>query len=102
MDVAVIGTGYVGLVAGACLAELGHTVTCVDTNAEKVRILLDGGLPIYEPGLEDMVPSNLAAGRLSFTTDLATAMGAAEVVFIAVVIGCALITVHEAIQPRRK
>jgi UDPglucose 6-dehydrogenase len=84
MDVAVIGTGYVGLVAGTCLAELGHQVTCVDTNAEKVRILERGGLPIYEPGLEEMVPSNLAAGRLSFTTDLATAMTRAEVVFIAV------------------
>jgi len=84
MDVAVIGTGYVGLVAGTCLAELGHNVTCVDTDADKVRILQGGGLPIYEPGLEEMVPRNITAGRLSFTTDLATAMTPAEVVFIAV------------------
>ena len=84
MDVAVIGTGYVGLVAGTCLAELGHSVTCVDTDADKVRVLRGGGLPIYEPGLEEMVPRNITAGRLSFTTDLATAMAPAEVVFIAV------------------
>jgi UDPglucose 6-dehydrogenase len=84
MDVAVIGTGYVGLVAGACFAELGHQVTCVDNNVDKVRILEGGGLPIYEPGLEEMVPRNLAAGRLSFTTDLASALVSAEVIFVAV------------------
>lgn len=84
MNVAVVGTGYVGLVAGACLAELGHQVTAVDNDASKVATLLAGGLPIYEPGLEDIVPRNVSAGRLTFTTDLDTAVSAAEVVLIAV------------------
>ncbi|MDP6945358.1 MAG: 2-dehydropantoate 2-reductase N-terminal domain-containing protein, partial [Myxococcota bacterium] len=84
MNVAVVGTGYVGLVAGTCLAELGHQVTCVDNDADKVTTLTAGGLPIYEPGLEDMVPRNVGAGRLSFTTDLRSAVSGAEVVLIAV------------------
>jgi len=84
MNVAVVGTGYVGLVAGTCLAELGHQVVCVDKDADKVRTLTAGGLPIYEPGLEDMVPRNVAAGRLAFTTDLRQSVAAAEVVLIAV------------------
>ena len=84
MNVSVIGTGYVGLVAGACLSELGHRVVCADTNEDKISILNNGGLPIYEPGLEAMVPRNVAAGRLRFTTDLEFAMRAAEVIFIAV------------------
>lgn len=84
MNVAVVGTGYVGLVAGACLAELGHRVVCVDNNADKVRMLTAGRLPIYEPGLEEIVPSNVAAGRLSFTSNLGPAVRNAEVVFIAV------------------
>ncbi|MCB9787335.1 MAG: UDP-glucose/GDP-mannose dehydrogenase family protein [Deltaproteobacteria bacterium] len=84
MKVAVVGTGYVGLVAGACLAEIGHEVTCVDNDATKIALLNDGGLPIYEPGLEDLVPKNVEAGRLSFQTDLAAAVRAAEIVFIAV------------------
>lgn len=84
MDVAVVGTGYVGLVAGVCLADLGHRVTCVDKDASKIDTLNQGGLPIYEPGIESLVPKNLQAGRLSFTTDLKAAMSSAEVVFIAV------------------
>ena len=84
MKVAVVGTGYVGLVGGTCLAELGHTVVCVDNDDAKVDVLRAGGLPIYEPGLEDLVPNNIATGRLTFTTRLADAVEGAEVVFIAV------------------
>lgn len=84
MNVAVVGTGYVGLVAGTCLAELGHQVTCVDKDTAKVKMLTSGGLPIYEPGLEAMVPENISTGRLSFTTDLQSAVTSAQVVFIAV------------------
>jgi UDPglucose 6-dehydrogenase len=84
MKIAVVGTGYVGLVAGACLAEIGHHVTCVDNDAGKIDRLRAGRIPIYEPGLETLVPKNVAAGRLSFQTDLGSAVAAAEVVFIAV------------------
>lgn len=84
MNVAVVGTGYVGLVAGACFAELGHHVVCVDNNQAKLAILRAGRLPIYEPGLEEMVPKNASRGRLRFTDDLATAVRECEVVFIAV------------------
>ncbi len=84
MNVAVIGTGYVGLVAGACLAETGHDVVCVDIDEEKVRKLWDGIIPIYEPGLEEIVKRNVDEKRLSFTTDTAEAVRAASVVFIAV------------------
>lgn len=84
MNVAVIGTGYVGLVAGTCFAELGHRVTCVDNDPRKLELLRAGGIPIYEPGLEEMVPRNAGKGRLVFTDDLAGAVKAAEVVFIAV------------------
>lgn len=84
MNVAVIGTGYVGLVAGACLAESGHHVTCVDIDEEKVRKLWDGIIPIYEPGLEPLVKRNVADKRLSFTTDLDQAVKGAYVIFIAV------------------
>jgi UDPglucose 6-dehydrogenase len=84
MNVAVVGTGYVGLVAGACFAELGHRVVCVDNNQAKLAILRAGRLPIYEPGLEEMVPKNASRGRLRFTDDLAGAVREAEVVFIAV------------------
>jgi UDPglucose 6-dehydrogenase len=79
-----IGTGYVGLVSGACFAEFGHTVTCVDLNVEKVERLRRGEIPIYEAGLEDLVKKGLAAKRLFFTTDLATAVREADAVFIAV------------------
>jgi UDPglucose 6-dehydrogenase len=84
MKIAVVGTGYVGLVLGACLAENGNTVACVDKDASKVEMLRAGRMPIYEPGLEEMVRRNDADERLSFTTDLSAAVKAAEIVFIAV------------------
>src|SRR5690554_2875563 len=84
MKVAVFGTGYVGLVTGTCLAEIGHEVTCVDVDADKIEDLRQGGIPIYEPGLEPMVKSNHAAGRLQFTTDGAVAVASNEIIFIAV------------------
>lgn len=84
MNVAVVGTGYVGLVAGACLSETGNRVVCVDIDQEKVEALRRGEIPIYEPGLEEIVKRNVEAGRLSFTTDLAGAVAPARVVFIAV------------------
>jgi len=84
MKVAIVGTGYVGLVTGTCLAEVGNTITCVDIDEQKIRNLKDGVLPIYEPGLEPLVKSNFESGRLSFTTDLRTAVLDAEIVMIAV------------------
>ena len=84
MKIAVIGTGYVGLVAGACLAETGNDVVCADIDARKIARLNDGEIPIYEPGLEPLIESNLAAGRLTFTTDVPAAVRASHVVFIAV------------------
>ncbi len=84
MHVAVIGSGYVGLVAGACLAETGNDVVCVDKDAEKIARLQRNEIPIYEPGLEPMVQRNQAEGRLTFTTDLAAAVKPARVIFIAV------------------
>ena len=84
MRIAVVGTGYVGLVTGTCLADSGNTVTCLDINAEKIARLKRGEIPIYEPGLEEMVERNAAAGRLRFTTDTAAAIHDAEVVFLAV------------------
>jgi len=84
MHVAVIGSGYVGLVAGACLAETGNDVVCVDNDAEKIARLQRNEIPIYEPGLEPMVQRNQAEGRLSFTTDIATAVRGARVILIAV------------------
>jgi len=82
--IAVIGTGYVGLVSGACLADFGNRVICVDNDERKIRKLLEGGIPIFEPGLEEVVSRNVRAGRLAFTTDLAAAVRGNEVVFIAV------------------
>ena len=80
----IVGTGYVGLVSGTCFAEMGIDVTCVDVNAEKIRRLQRGEMPIYEPGLEEMVRRNVTAGRLHFTTSLVDCLDAAEVVFSAV------------------
>ncbi len=84
MKIAVVGTGYVGLVTGACFAEFGNHVTCVDKDAGKIESLARGEIPIYEPGLEDLVARNLRAGRLEFMTDLPRAVGEALAVFIAV------------------
>jgi UDPglucose 6-dehydrogenase len=84
MRIAMIGTGYVGLVSGTCLADFGHHVTCVDKDQAKIDGLLSGRMPIWEPGLEALVKSNVERGRLQFTTDLATALKGAEAVFIAV------------------
>lgn len=84
MRLTIIGTGYVGLVTGTCFAEVGHRVICVDNDAEKVGILRAGGIPIYEPGLEELVRKNTAEGRLSFTTSTAEGVENSEVVFIAV------------------
>ena len=84
MKITVIGTGYVGLVSGACLAEVGNDVLCLDLDAEKIRILEAGGMPIHEPGLLDMVSRNRAAGRLRFTTDVAQAVAHGLLQFIAV------------------
>ncbi|MEK9673112.1 MAG: UDP-glucose/GDP-mannose dehydrogenase family protein [Rhodospirillaceae bacterium] len=84
MHVAVVGTGYVGLVSGACFSEFGHHVTCVDKDAGKIDWLNRGEMPIYEPGLQKLVETNASAGRLFFTTDLEAAVGGAQTVFIAV------------------
>lgn len=84
MNIAIVGTGYVGLVSGTCFAEMGIDVTCVDIDQSKINRLLNGEIPIYEPGLEDMVKRNVDAGRLHFTTDLATCLDKVEVVFSAV------------------
>ncbi len=84
MRIAMIGTGYVGLVSGVCFSDFGHEVVCVDKLAAKVETLRAGGVPIYEPGLEDMLARNVEAGRLSFTTDLAEAVKGARAVFIGV------------------
>src|SRR5262245_11361766 len=84
MRIAVVGTGYVGLVVGACLAENGNDVICVDSDKSKVDMLVAGHMPFYEPGLEEMVRRNHAEERLSYTTDLVTAVQASTIVFIAV------------------
>ncbi len=84
MKIAMVGTGYVGLVSGVCLSDFGHEVVCVDSNPEKIAKLENGEVPIYEPGLEELMARNVAAGRLGFSRDLAGAVGGADAVFIAV------------------
>ncbi|MDD4223486.1 MAG: UDP-glucose/GDP-mannose dehydrogenase family protein [Candidatus Cloacimonetes bacterium] len=84
MNIAVVGSGYVGLVSGACFADMGNRVVCVDNDAAKIARLNNNEIPIYEPGLKELVESNQAAGRLSFTTDIASAVQASGVIFIAV------------------
>ncbi|MGB1528029.1 MAG: nucleotide sugar dehydrogenase, partial [Candidatus Puniceispirillaceae bacterium] len=84
MNIVVVGTGYVGLVSGACFSEFGFAVTCVDKDSDKITSLEQGEIPIYEPGLDDFVKRNSAAGRLRFTTELGPAVGSADAVFIAV------------------
>lgn len=84
MNIAVVGTGYVGLVSGTCFAEMGVNVTCVDVDKAKIQALLDGNIPIYEPGLDEMVLRNYREGRLNFTTDLTTCLDNVDIVFSAV------------------
>jgi UDPglucose 6-dehydrogenase len=84
MKLTLIGTGYVGLVTGTCFAEVGHQVICVDNDAAKVKLLQGGGIPIYEPGLQELVQKNVAAGRLSFTNNTAEGVEKSDVIFIAV------------------
>ena len=84
MKITVVGTGYVGLVSGACLADVGNDVLCLDLDAGKIKILNDGGIPIYEPGLREVVNRNHDAGRLAFTTDIEQAVAFGTVQFIAV------------------
>jgi len=84
MQISVIGTGYVGLVTGACLAEVGNEVLCMDLDIHKINLLKQGVVPIYEPGLDDVVRRNIAAGRLRFTTDVAESVNHGVVQLIAV------------------
>src|SRR5215218_9011824 len=84
MQIAVIGTGYVGLVTGACFAEFGNHVTCVDKDTRKIEMLSSGDVPIYEPGLDAIVAKNMKEGRLRFTTDIKDAVEKALIVFLAV------------------
>jgi UDPglucose 6-dehydrogenase len=84
MKVSVIGSGYVGLVTGACLADLGNTVVCLDIDANKIELLNSGGVPIFEPGLSELIKKNMAAGRLAFTTDIARSVAHGQIQFIAV------------------
>ena len=84
MRIAMIGCGYVGLVSGACLADFGHRVICVDNDQAKIAALRRGEIPIYEPGLNDLVHKNVEEGRLAFTTELANSVACSEAIFIAV------------------
>ena len=87
MKICVIGTGYVGLVAGTCLADMGNDVICVDNNLEKLKQLENGIIPIYEPGLEELIKANVLEGRLKFSSDLSDSVKKSLVCFIAVEIG---------------
>jgi len=84
MNLAIVGSGYVGLVTGACFAEVGHTVICVDNDLKKVHSLQDGQIPIYEPGLEEVVHRNVSARRLRFTSSIAEGVDHSQIIFIAV------------------
>src|SRR6056297_576285 len=84
MNITIIGTGYVGLTSGTCFAEVGHHVTCVDNNVEKIDTLLRGEIPIYEPGLADLVRANVDSGRLKFTTSTEEGVKQGDIIFIAV------------------
>ncbi|HZY30213.1 MAG TPA: nucleotide sugar dehydrogenase, partial [Candidatus Methylomirabilis sp.] len=84
MRICIVGTGYVGLVAGTCLAEIGHSVVCVDDDRQKIEVLQGGRMPIYEPGLDELVARNLRENRLAFTADLKEGIDAATAVFICV------------------
>ena len=84
MDIAIVGSGYVGLVTGACFADVGHNVICVDNDQKKVESLQSGYIPIYEPGLEEVVHRNVSARRLRFTSSIADGVENSQVVFIAV------------------
>ena len=84
MNISIFGTGYVGLVTGACLAEVGHDVYCVDVDKDKIDLLSSGQIPIYEPGLQDLVQSNLLAQRIHFSTDTEEAIKHAEVLMLTV------------------
>src|SRR5258706_1774320 len=84
MKITIVGSGYVGLVTGACLAEMGNHVMCLDVDPKKIQILEDGGLPIHEPGLLEMVTRNRTAGRLQFTTNVSAAVGHGTLQFIGV------------------
>ncbi|GAH80818.1 unnamed protein product, partial [marine sediment metagenome] len=84
MKIAIIGSGYVGLVTGTCLSDFGLSVTCVDQDEQKIKMLNSGGVPIYEPNLEDLIQKNVSADRLIFTTDLEKAVKESKVIFITV------------------
>ena len=84
MKICMIGTGYVGLVSGACFADFGNTVCCVDNNPKKINMLNAGKIPIYEPGLSELVKKNYSSNRLKFTTDLGEAVKSSDVIFICV------------------
>ena len=86
MNISIVGTGYVGLVSGACFAEMGIDVTCVDIDEKKIGRLLSGEVPIYEPELDTLIQKNMRAGRLSFGTDLGAVVNSVDVVFIGVLI----------------
>src|SRR5262249_2919435 len=83
MDISIIGSGYVGLVTGACFADVGHHVICVDNDAEKVKLLKAGKVPIYEPGLEEIIHRNVSAQRLHFTANIQEAVELSQIIFIA-------------------